>query len=581
MLLSVVLAVTALRPAAADELERRWLFLDRGLRSPEAVQATAPLLDRAAAAGYNGVLLSGLGWVNRASVPELASLREFGDAVRAHGLDLIACVMPINQSLVVSQDPNLAEGLPVRDTLYVVRGDEATPRPDHTVVVAGGGFEKADGDRMLGWQGQDEVGTSTFFDTGLSHTGKASARIEHLSKAQWGRARLSQSVAVRPFRQYRLSVWFRTQDYDGHARILVIAPTDKQRDLAGTWVPVERSADWQRCDLVVNSLGYQSLRVYLICGGGGEGRLWWDDLAVDEVGIMNPLRRAGCPVVVRADDGAVYEEGRDFERICDPLLAPDPTIHDSLPMRLTPDTRIRDGASLRVSYYHPLALAGYLVACMSEPRVYDIFREQVARVNEVLHPTGFLMYDDEIRIGNWDAACQDRRMTPGQLLADKVRRCTAIIRDIRPDAQIWDWSDMFDPMTNAVDEYYAVNGSWKGSWAGLDPSVGIVNWSDEHLGANFPWFACRGHKQVLAGFYDGDGTPIREWLAAGPKVPGIVGAMYTTWVDDHSQLETWAQQTWGGARSSAAAHDPAAPSAAPVDGPKSGHDPESTAKDPR
>lgn len=34
----------------------------------------------------------------------------------------------------------------------------------------------------------------------------------------------------------------------------------------------------------------------------------------------------------------------------------------------------------------------------------------------------------------------------------------------------------FDPMHNAVDHYFAVNGTLAGSWKGLDKDVGIVNW---------------------------------------------------------------------------------------------------------
>jgi hypothetical protein len=155
------------------------------------------------------------------------------------------------------------------------------------------------------------------------------------------------------------------------------------------------------------------------------------------------------------------------------------------------------------------------------------------------------MSDDEIRVANWDESCQQRHLTPGQLLADKVRRCTKMIEELRPDAEIWDWSDMFDPVHNAVADYYAVNGSWAGSWEGLAPEVGIVNWANHLQGRNLKFFADRGHKQILAGFYDGDGYPIDKWLAAGAGLPGIVGVMYTTWQDDYSQLEAFAQQAWG------------------------------------
>jgi len=159
------------------------------------------------------------------------------------------------------------------------------------------------------------------------------------------------------------------------------------------------------------------------------------------------------------------------------------------------------------------------------------------------------MYDDEVRIGNWDESCQKRGLRPGQMLADKVRRSIAMIREVRPEADIWDWSDMFCPLENATGDYYALNGSWAGSWEGLTADIGIVNWGNELEGKNLKWFADRGHRQILAGYYDGDGYPIGKWLKAGEGLPGIVGAMYTTWRDDYSQLEAYAEQAWPAAAS--------------------------------
>ena len=116
-----------------------------------------------------------------------------------------------------------------------------------------------------------------------------------------------------------------------------------------------------------------------------------------------------------------------------------------------------------------------------------------------------------------------------------------IIRDVDPKAKIWVWSDMFDPNHNAVDNYYLVNGTWAGSWEGLDPDVGIVNWANRLKGKNLKWFADRGQEQVLAGYYDHREWVIAEWLAAGKGLPGITGAMYTTWTDDYSDMEAWAK----------------------------------------
>jgi hypothetical protein len=271
---------------------------------------------------------------------------------------------------------------------------------------------------------------------------------------------------------------------------------------------------------------------------------------------MNVLRRPGCPVKVRGENDLVYEEGRDFEPIRDPNLRPWQMYHEPPGIALTDDSRIADGERLRVSYYHPTVIHQWQVmCCLSEPKVYDILRDQVRAVNDLLHPTTFFMQHDEIRHANWDKACQDRELTPGQLLADNVRQCLEVIHDVSPEAKIWVWSDMFDPHHNAVEDYYLVNGSWAGSWEGLPAEVGIVNWANHLKGENLKWFAARGHEQILAGFYDHDTWIIDEWLAAGEGLPKITGAMYTTWQDDYTHLEDWAAEAWG-APARAPAEDP-------------------------
>lgn len=543
--------------ASAEPRERqvshRWLFVMRNLSRPENVEATVALCPRAAAAGYNAIVLSDsnlyrLGEVDPAYRDHVRRLQR---EARRHGLELIPCVMPIGYSgSIVGNDPSLAEGLPVRDAVFVARGGVARLEPDPPVSLPGGDFERAQGHRFEGWDWQDNAGTSIFADHKVVHGGRTSVRMEHIPTGdpKWGHCRLMRTVKVKPFRQYHLSAWVRTEDFEGpeSAKITVLAPTEKERALSYTELAPKRSQDWTQYHLIFNSLNWDEARVYLGTWGGKEGRIWWDDVRLEEVGLVNVLRRSGCPVSVRGDDGTVYEEGRDFETIRDPQLSPWEVYHEPPVVHLTPGSRISEGERLRVSYYHPVVIGRWQVmCCLSEEKVYDVLCQQVERVEELLHPPAFFMQHDEIRVGNWDQACQSRGLTPGQLLAENARRCVEIIREIRPDAKIWVWSDMFDPMHNAVDEYYLVNGSWAGSWEGLPSEVGIVNWANHLRGRNLRWFAERGHDQVLAGYYDHEEWIIEEWLEAGEGLPGIAGAMYTTWQNNYDEMAAWASKAWG------------------------------------
>jgi hypothetical protein len=100
---------------------------------------------------------------------------------------------------------------------------------------------------------------------------------------------------------------------------------------------------------------------------------------------------------------------------------------------------------------------------------------------------------------------------------------------------------MFDPYHNAVEgPYYLVNGPWTGSWEGLDKDVTIVNWNYGRRDESLKFFADRGHKQIIAGYYDGS-QDTRKWLESADKVKGVEGIMYTTWQNDFDHLEEFAK----------------------------------------
>ena len=177
--------------------------------------------------------------------------------------------------------------------------------------------------------------------------------------------------------------------------------------------------------------------------------------------------------------------------------------------------------------------------CLSEPKTYELLRDQAQRLHAAWGAKGYMMSHDEIRVANWCAACQSRGITPGAMLADNVQRCLATLREVNPGGRIYVWSDMFDPNHNAVPgPYYLVNGPLTGSWDGLDQDVIIVPWYFEKRAESLKFFADRGHRQVIAGYYDADPAKVADWLAAAKKVPGsVLGVMYTTWKNDYSNLE--------------------------------------------
>ena len=520
--------------AGANSLQKRWLFVWRNMSDAKEVERMIERFPRAAAAGYNGVVFS-----HNIAAEKAAELKE---SARRNGLDLVAIVMG------GAKDRNYVEGVPVEDALFVVHAGRATLQQDNPTRVSNGDFEQANGNHFGGWTMQDDEGMTTFADHAMVHGGNVSLRMENIGKNEAHHCRLAQAIKLQPHRQYAISFWVKTDGLSpADAEVKVLSP-EASGSISFQTFRVKGTQDWKDYHIVFNSLDHREGRLYLGSWSGKNGKLWWDDLKIEEIGLVNVLRRPGCPVNVRGMDGTVFEEGRDYERIVDPVLNPWHAFHEAPAIKLTEKSRIQDGSKLRVSYYQPLVVyEDRVTSCLSEPKIFETWRQEVKRADELFHPAGFLMSHDELRVMNQCALCRSKQMTPGELLAWNVRQAAQIIREVRPDAEIWVWSDMFDPMHNAVEHYYAVNGPLTGSWKGLDKDVGVVNWHGGLKGKNCKFFAELGLRQILSGYYDGDedGNGIATWLENTRGVQGIVGAMYTTWEDKYGAMDRWAAKAWG------------------------------------
>jgi len=534
----------------------RWVYCSANLQVDKSADDLIALIERASRAGYTGIVLADY----KFQVLDHVIDRYFHNVERVRAaatrarVELIPAVFSIGYSNGhLAHDPNLAEGLPVVDQPYRVKNGVAMLDSQPLVQLKNGGLEETKGDKFAGFSFQDDPGFATFADSAVYHKGHVACRLEPDASAQKRTSpnvRLSQSVKLRPHTAYRLSCWVKAKDLApaGSFRLLALGAGTGGRPLTFHEGGLESSQDWKYVEVVFNSLDQREATIYVGFWGEGKGTFWVDDLALEELALVNVLRRPGCPLSVKSADGnKTFEEGRDFEPVADPKLGRVPYEgefafdHAGATIRVAPSSRIKNGESLRVSWYHPVITHGFQVmCCLSEPKLETILRDQAGRINELFHPKTFFMSHDEIRVANWCQACQNRKLTPGQLLAENARQCTSILKTVNPQARIVVWSDMFDPHHNAVDNYYLVNGSLKGSWEGLAPAVIIANWNGGKARESLGFFANRGHRQVIAGYYDGDDlTNFQQWDSAARSVKGVNGFMYTTWQAKYGLLEQY------------------------------------------
>lgn len=532
-------------------LPLRWLYLHTKFAAPNGVDDAEAVMKRAAAVGCNGVILAEATLYRGTRAPDRdrANFTRIKRLAEQLNIEMIPAVfLPTS---VTVRDPNLVEAMPVRNALFVVENGTARLEPDPPVMLANGSFEEGPSDAPSGWFVRTTGGVTIIADNAVSRNGRRSLRVTDATPDDKGTVSFWQSVVVAPWRQYHLSLWVKTQGFSAVTALQPWIVDDSGRPLNYSQWTLPSDADWTLLHAVFNSQANRRISVRLSVQQP-RGTLWLDNVQLQEVGLVNLVRRPGCPLVVRGDDGTVYSEGQDYAPVADPLLGRSPVLgayssYHTPPdgIRLVPGSRIPSGARLRVSYYHcPVVYDRAVCQCLSEPATYDAMEQEVRRVQDLLAPARYMMSHDEMRVINWCEVCRKRNMTPGELLADNVRRSVGIIRKVNPQAKVAVWSDMFDPRHNARDQYYLVNGSLSGSWNGLPSDVLIVNWNSTAPAASLRWFAERGHRQVIAAYYDSPLERVRNWMEAAQGVQGVDGIMYTTWVRNYRDLEEFAKIAW-------------------------------------
>ncbi|HLJ54662.1 MAG TPA: carbohydrate binding domain-containing protein, partial [Chthonomonadaceae bacterium] len=330
LLFPLLLAVCLLAPAPghssggraepdAARMKKRWLFVWRDMADPKEVDRMIARFPRARADGYNGVVFS-------YNVPA-AKAAELREAAKRNGLDLVAIVMG------GSRDKNYMEGVLSKDTPFVAKGGLLVHELS-AVAVKNADFEAANGNHFTGWNFQDDEGVTTFADREVTHGGKMSLRMQDIHKNEARHCRIHQRIRLTPHREYRISFWLKTENLaPADAEVKILSP-DAGRQVSFQTFHVNPTQGWTHYDLAFNSLDYSDANLYLGTWNGRDGKMWWDDFQIEEIGLVNALRRPGCPVTVRGENGVVYQEGRDYEKIVDPLLHPWQAYHEPPRVRL-------------------------------------------------------------------------------------------------------------------------------------------------------------------------------------------------------------------------------------------------------
>jgi hypothetical protein len=504
-----------------------WLYCANNLSVDARVGDLEKLWRRAAKLGYTHVLLSDskFGKLGEMGVNYFRNIEHLKKVAAELNLEIVPALFPIGYSNdILWNDPNLVEGLPVKDVPLVVQNGKAMLVNPKLPLIKGGSLSK-----LNEWSWHDPTVAEESGAVVIRNPNGANARV-------------SQKIKLTPFRQYHLTVRINTKDFHGTPEVKLLAG---DRALDYNSLGVKPTQDWTVHHVVFDSLDHSEANLYLGCWGGGTGELWYSDLTLEPIAFVNLIRRPGAPLTVKNAAGQTLKEETDFEPLTDPKMG-NRLWKGSYDVWHEPPVLavkgLTNGTALTASYYYAVTVNDdQAMICPSEPKTVALLTDQAQRMHKAWSAKGYMMSHDEIRVLNWCDACQKRHLTAGQVLADNARTCVNILKEVNPGGRIYVWSDMFDPNHNAHDNYYLVRETLANSWEGLSNDVIIIPWYFEARDKSLKWFSDRGHRQVIAGYYDHDPAQIKQWLNAAAQVTGVEGVMYTTWQSNFRDIEPFAQ----------------------------------------
>ncbi len=423
--------------------------------------------------------------------------------------------------------------------------------------------------------GDFEAGHKGWFDLGdaaaqIDANVVRRGRYSGVVNASGGNARFRQKITLKPWRQYHIGLSFKTSGFGGFAQTEVLTSNGPlnvfsiPKTIFQASLPAGGSQEWTNVEYTFNSRDATEASLYFGVWGGSSGTIWFDDVYLEETALVYVMRNNRAPF--RAYDpshaSTTVKERSQIDFVSDPRMSDTHPFYDSYHtppvVKLPRSSNLPDNAVIAMDYYavFPIPRVNTVAMCLSDHAVLAWLKDDAKSIRKVLpRGGGIMMQYDEIRQMNSCAECRAKNMSAGQLLAWNVGETIRTFQSIMPEAPLYTWSDMFDPYHNAVNDYFYVEGDLAGSWKGLPSNVTIMNWNLDRLHESLAWFSGSDsrqptrHDQIIAGFYDRGDAAVQATseIQQAKGIAGVQGVMYTTWTDDYSQLEKFAnaaRQAW-------------------------------------
>jgi hypothetical protein len=345
-------------------------------------------------------------------------------------------------------------------------------------------------------------------------------------------------------------LWTKTEAAAGS--IVSLNPVTSTGTVLGypTW---HNTPDWSRSVVVFDSMENSTVEIQMTVQPTPTAKIWIDDLTIEDVGLLNVTKRDDCPILIKGDDGTIFNELVDVDEIKDPFVpagaagpVPD-ELHDTPQPALSGNSRLHENQTVLMDYYAAALVENKPTLCINEGPAKAMLKAEIKRVMTLTHPRYVFINVDHVKALGWDPACEANGGSAGAMLANFIREEAAAVTAVDPTAQVATYSSMFDPDADAKETYFMARGGTAGSFRGLPKNTILLNDNFVSGAQSLKFFSHLGCPQILLGYFDNAAgvPPIDQWQKASNGIPGVKGFCYVTRVSDYSHLTDFIHSATG------------------------------------
>lgn len=474
------------------------------------------------------------------SIEQALQLR---NKLRAYGMALSIGVDKIGNYV---SDRSWQEGIPIRGTLMQVGNPTfaVIPAGYGSSFVANSGFESWSGNRPNDWtMYREDRWAYVSRDNSIKKSGTSSVRFSNFTNAP-SDPDLRQPVYFGSHRAFRVTFWYRMSGFVGTL----------QCGDYGLAVPYNRSARWQRSCGTPTSCNWTQVEVLfctfhldstmLMIGprSPSAGTLWIDDIQVTALEPMDVLRRPDTPLrVYDRQSGLLLSEGVDY-RVVETGETTNERFVELPRFERLSGGRLSTGDTVRVEWAWAHLYQGYRqTVCFSQIEPLLEYQDRIAIVDSMFRPDGYKININELALANYDDACTQRHLTPGQLVGSYLRQMFQIIQARHPGVPVRTYGDatdafVFDPRAMPV-----TYSPWTlGVIEELPDEMEIMAMADytSNLDSSLTFFS-NGNQRTVLGIHLGMSSGLPNWFAwfqTAKRYPMCDGVNTYHWLSDQAVI---------------------------------------------